>query len=478
MLIKEHFDYVVIGSGPGGSLIVSRLLLKGKNVLLLEAGDKGNKDLNISEGIFSNYWNGGFVPMIGPTIMPFGQAKVYGGGSHINGALLWPTPKKILSQWKEKLPSSVFASPTWEVSENSICKEFGVSNTHNSYLMGNIASKIIKDTALRLNYHSVSVPRAVKDCENSNRCASGCPNNRKQTTTKILLNNIDSKRISLNSLVSSVKKNIYDKNWIINYTNKTNKKAVSADKVILSAGATESANILTNSGLSVNAGNYFEFHINLKIVSKFNTNVDPLNGTILTEQIQEFMNDDMLFMSSNFTEAYLAMTLLHLPKNLYQNFLNNLINCLIHTVMIRPNVKARVKKFAGQTYILWSWDLYSFELVKKGLFTLSNILFQAGAIELILPIKNKNPSATNISTVYEKIKSINPMDLIAASVHGMSSCRMGDSSINSVVDLDAKVWGHDNIYVVDSSILPSNTGESPQGTILTTADEIFQRWNF
>ena len=53
---------------------------------------------------------------------------------------------------------------------------------------------------------------------------------------------------------------------------------------------------------------------------------------------------------------------------------------------------------------------------------------------------------------------------------------MGNNKKLSIVDLEAKVWDTPNVFVVDSSTLPSNTGESPQGSIMTLAHEVADRW--
>ena len=37
--MPEHFDLIVIGSGPGGASLVHRLGATGKKILLLERGD-------------------------------------------------------------------------------------------------------------------------------------------------------------------------------------------------------------------------------------------------------------------------------------------------------------------------------------------------------------------------------------------------------------------------------------------------------
>ena len=88
------YDNIIIGSGVAGSLIAKRLTANRKSVLLIEAGDEFDPEQSIVKSIFSNYWNGGILPMMGPFNVPFGQAKVLGGGSIINGALFWRLPEK------------------------------------------------------------------------------------------------------------------------------------------------------------------------------------------------------------------------------------------------------------------------------------------------------------------------------------------------------------------------------------------------
>lgn len=47
------------------------------------------------------------------------------------------------------------------------------------------------------------------------------------------------------------------------------------------------------------------------------------------------------------------------------------------------------------------------------------------------------------------------------SAHQMSTCRMSASPADGVVDPDGKVWGTENVYVADASILPSASGVNP-----------------
>jgi len=476
MTIKPpiNYDYIVIGSGVGGGLAANRLSKFGKKVLIIESGQQFPGNKSVSRSIFANYWNGGVVPMIGPFICPFGQAKVFGGGSVINGALVWRTPQKVLKKWATLFPGSVYASPDWTKTESRLLEELGVSDSHISYQNGNVASKILVDAAKNAQMEAVKVPRATSGCINANRCGSGCLNEAKNSVDKVFLNENENLSILKQSSVFKIKRS--GSNWSVHYKQSETNKIVQSKSVIISAGATESANLLRKSKLSKAAGKNFKFHLNYKLIAKFNDNIYPENGTILTDQIQQFMDDGILMMSSNFTLPYLASSLAHLSPDKFNKFMRQSEKTAIFTVMVRPEVKARVHSFFNQTICFWKWDDKSFIASKRGMSLLSNLLFNAGAEELVLPIKNTSSIAGSSIEADKMINEIREKDLMGSSVHGMSACRMGNNPNTSVVDFNGRVWGEKNLYVLDSSILPDNIGESPQGTILTTVEMILKRW--
>jgi len=55
-VVLDGYDYIVVGSGPGGAPLASRLGLAGYNVLVIEAGsDIAATDWNITVPLFSEF---------------------------------------------------------------------------------------------------------------------------------------------------------------------------------------------------------------------------------------------------------------------------------------------------------------------------------------------------------------------------------------------------------------------------------------
>jgi len=59
------------------------------------------------------------------------------------------------------------------------------------------------------------------------------------------------------------------------------------------------------------------------------------------------------------------------------------------------------------------------------------------------------------------VSLLDPRTSRVGSAHQMSTCRMSSSPADGVVDPNGKVWGTENVYIADASILPSASGVNP-----------------
>ena len=62
-----------------------------------------------------------------------------------------------------------------------------------------------------------------------------------------------------------------------------------------------------------------------------------------------------------------------------------------------------------------------------------------------------------------------PFARLSAEQHQAGTCRMGTDPESSVTDLWGRVWGHDNLFVSDASLHPTNGGFNPVLTIMAMA---------
>ena len=62
-----------------------------------------------------------------------------------------------------------------------------------------------------------------------------------------------------------------------------------------------------------------------------------------------------------------------------------------------------------------------------------------------------------------------PSAHLSGGQHQAGTCRMGSDPANSVTDQGGRVWGHDNLFVADGSLHPTNGGFNPVLTIMAMA---------
>lgn len=122
----DTYDYVVVGSGPGGSTIAYNLMKAGKDVLLLEAGDDDSASpfirgvpLGNPRYFYTKYmWMGDsmdqtqFPPtLLGGVTYQWRNGRTGGGGSSINGAQLVDSIGGNALYWDTL--AAQLGDPTW-----------------------------------------------------------------------------------------------------------------------------------------------------------------------------------------------------------------------------------------------------------------------------------------------------------------------------------------------------------------------------
>jgi len=106
--------------------------------------------------------------------------------------------------------------------------------------------------------------------------------------------------------------------------------------------------------------------------------------------------------------------------------------------------------------------------LKEGMLKLGTCLFAAGAKTLF-------PSVVNMMPIYKQnelegfVENLTSQELNLMTVHLFSSCPMGGDKKTATVDSYGKFYGTNNLYINDSSIIPTALGCNPQGTTMMLA---------
>ena len=106
-----------------------------------------------------------------------------------------------------------------------------------------------------------------------------------------------------------------------------------------------------------------------------------------------------------------------------------------------------------------------------GIESLVRANYLAGAEEIMVAASPtmhwKKSSNENIDDFVNKIKAIKnePFRMLLGSAHQMGTARINPNPEHGVVDLDGKVHGLDNVYIVDASTFPRCSGVNPMISI-------------
>lgn len=473
-------DFLIIGSGAGGAAAFDVLTKSTNNVLLLEEGydQTANYGREISWITRNLYRGGGVNPIIGLPPIAFAEGKLLGGTTEINGGLFWRTPEKIADHWDRHLGlpllSSQSLSDNFEYFENvlnvSLQEEIEDSDSD---------SKLMKIGAGKLGWNVVPVPRLVPKCQRANRCGSGCPGLRKQSMSQTLLPLGKSRGGRILQGFKVVKIN-YKKSKAISVfaQNQSDNSYIEVKfkNLIVACGVFQTPKLLFKSKMMRTKFVGAQLHVNLKFLATWEHKLRSNQGTIFTSQVQEFMDEGFIFMPTNFSREYLAIGFSSVNNEEFTEIMEQYEQSALMTSQVRIRSKAWITNLSIPPLIFWGRK--DIKLIKRSAEKMCELLFASGAKEVILPFSGA--SMKSLHECKSAIASSSFRNWALQSVHAMSSCGMALNN-RSVTDSYGRLRRFDNVHLVDASVLPTNMGESPQGTIMAVSkmivDNILQTGN-
>jgi choline dehydrogenase-like flavoprotein len=114
-------------------------------------------------------------------------------------------------------------------------------------------------------------------------------------------------------------------------------------------------------------------------------------------------------------------------------------------------------------------------LFLEGMQHCAEILFAAGAREVIVPYERPLRLKPGDDLAAIRARGLRPNEIQLASTHPQSTCRMGEDRARAVVDSYGRSHDLPNLFIADMSVFPSSLGAPPQITTAALGDRT-ARW--
>lgn len=461
-------ENVIVGSGAGGSTVAYELLKKNKESIILEEGPSINRinKSNIGISIASLYKNNGATPIYsfnGGPLIGYGQGSCVGGSTYVNAGYFSGTPEWVYDEWlkEERLKTSY---SEFQKLYEEIKSEINVSTENVTKLDG--ASEIMNFIANKKKFK-------IEKCE---RFSDGISGNEKNNMNSTYHKSLLKKNVQIIhdcKVIKILLKN--NRAYMITVKDKKNGKKVNIKfkNLFICCGPISSPHLLMKNKLIYNQKNQnnFEFHINFKVLVKFkkDTNLNSNRGydpdhPVSVYFMREYEKEGALLSSANSELPYMLATSSHFDEKIKRDIYQNFSKYCMYIYQIKSNSFGKVRDFFGNPFVDYKFDQKDTSLIKSAINRVSNFFLENDAEKIFFPIEGST-GICNLKDSNEISENLNVKKLHLVSVHGMSSLRSGKEE-NCHTTYSGKLKNYENIFINDASILPGNTGESPQASIM------------
>ena len=473
--IPKSIEVAVIGSGSGGG-VAANILNEKYEVAIFEKGSYGNGETNNETFGYHNFYDtNGIQQTRGYKVLLLAGMGI-GGGTSVNWTTSLKTPDKILDEWDSLTgQANYFNSSEFKSSMDYVCKELNVDVENNRVPQKEV--KLAEGIELNdLSYKIIPRNTSNADCTESGFSTFGRYDESINSTNKIWFSEdkFEPENVFSDTNIKSL--DIANgKATHINVENSGVLHKVAVDKVILAAGSLNTPKILLDSGYkNKQLGHNLKLHPVSGVAGKFSEEQKPWAGTM-----QGIYSDDNLFRKDNY--GYLLEGLPMHPSLFFPFFPNNndkfddfvkSYNYWSGSIVLTSDTSSGSIINKNPKH-LWDYKLNDFDHTNliHGIVNLIKANYLAGAEEIMVassPTMHwKQSSNESIEEFINTVESIRnePYRMLLGSAHQMGTARMHPSPEHGVTDLDGKVHGLENVYIVDGSTFPRCSGVNPMITI-------------
>ena len=468
-------DVVIVGSGPAGAAAARTLSRAGASVVVVEEGGVANSgETDGFTAMADLYRDMGASVTSGRAPSPYVQGRAVGGGSVVNGAISWRLPHGVHQEWLRS-DGALEQTLDWaslEAITTQIERDLNIAPTDPSLAGPNNLLLARGAEALGLAHRPIA--RNVRNCEGRGQCLQGCPIGAKMSMDLTYLRDAADQgaRIVSSCRAQRVLVERGRVRGIQAIAEGGGQVTVHAERVVLAASAIQTPLLLMDSGLTQGpVGRYFQCHPGISVTGRFADPVRMWTGATQGHEVTGLVSEGIKFEALGFDMAVLASRVSGVGSALASG-IADFAHLATWGAAIRAEAHGRVQRgWWGTRRVRFDMTPHDALRVRRGVSVLGKMLLAAGADWVALGVHGW-PDRIHSSQELDRFAHEGPRDLRAyASVitHMFGTCRMGSRPEDSVVDPRGQHHHVKGLYVVDSSVFPTNTGVNPQTSILAVA---------
>jgi cholesterol oxidase len=517
--MSKTYDYIIIGSGFGGSVSALRLAEKGYSVLVIEQGKRyQTEDFPKSNWNLRKYFWAPKLALYGIQAMTLLKdvfilhGTGVGGGSLVYANNLLIPPDKVFNDprwgsegWKEKL------SPYYKIAQIMLGATPSKVITKADKILKKCAAEIgkedtfhVNDVAIYFGEEDVTVPDPYfygkgpdrTGCTLCGGCMVGCRYGAKNTLDKnylYLAEQLGVKIVSETKVIDVLPQ--ADDQYQIETKKVTGifgkKSNFNAKGVVFSGGVMGTVKLLHKCqdngslpNISNKLGDVVRTNSETLVGVKANDGEDYSKGIAITSGI--YPDENTHIETVRYAKGQDAMsglaTILTGGKEGLPRQLSFLFMILRHPLQFIKSLWPF--NWAEKTTILLVMQTISnymrFEYKRRwwrlGKKSMNSNWHTNEKVPSYIPVANdfaerfaKRVNGAAFSVLPEVLFDT------SSTAHILGGCIMSDSPDNGVIDFSGKIHGYKNLYIVDGSIVPANLGVNPSLTITALAEYIMDQ---